>query len=89
MDDALVEGDETFTVNLNRATGALSGTTNTATITIVDNDTTPATQNPIDGVTFFVTQQYIDFLGRLPDTIGFANWTDTLGNCPERRFWRV
>ena len=29
----------------------------------------------------FITQQYIDFLGRLPDSIGLANWTDTLGNC--------
>ena len=31
-------------------------------------------QNPIDGIPFFVTQQYIDFLGRLPDATGFDNW---------------
>jgi len=37
-------------------------------------------------VTFFVTQQYIDFLGRSPDPIGLANWTDTLANCPEGGF---
>ena len=43
-------------------------------------------QNPIDGVNMFVTQQYIDFLGRLPDTTGFQNWTDTLGNCPNGGF---
>jgi hypothetical protein len=86
VDDALVEGDETFTVNLNGATGALLGTTNSATVTIVDNDASPASQNPVDGVTFFVTQQYIDFLGRLPDTIGLANWTATLGNCPSGGF---
>jgi hypothetical protein len=86
VDDALVEGDETFTLNLNAPAGAILGAANTATITITDNDTAPATQNPIDGVTFFVTQQYIDFLGRLPDTIGLANWTDTLGNCPNGGF---
>jgi hypothetical protein len=86
VNDALVEGDETFTVSLNGAGGALLGTPNTATITIVDNDSTPATLNPIDGVTFFITQQYIDFLGRLPDPIGLANWTDTLGNCPNGGF---
>jgi hypothetical protein len=82
VDDALVEGNETFTVNLSSPTGALLGGTTTATITIVDNDSSPATQNPVDGVNFFVTQQYIDFLGRLPDATGFANWTNTLGNCP-------
>jgi hypothetical protein len=86
VNDVLVEGDETLTVSLNAATGAILATPNTATITIVDNDASPATQNPIDGVPFFVTQQYIDFLGRLPDSIGFANWTDTLGNCPNGGF---
>jgi hypothetical protein len=86
VNDALVEGDETFTVSLNGAGGALLGTPNTATITIVDNDSTPATLNPIDGITFFINQQYIDFLGRLPDPIGLANWTDTLGNCPNGGF---
>jgi hypothetical protein len=86
VNDALVEGDETLTVNLSAATGALLATPNPATITIVDNDSTPATQNPVDGVTFFITQQYIDFLGRLPDSIGLANWTDTLGNCPNGGF---
>jgi hypothetical protein len=86
VDDALVEGDETLTVNLSAVTGALLATPNPATITIVDNDSTPATQNPVDGVTFFITQQYIDFLGRLPDTVGLANWTNTLGNCPNNGF---
>jgi Calx-beta domain-containing protein/uncharacterized protein DUF4214 len=86
VDDVLVEGNETFTLSLNGAAGAILGAQNSATITIVDNDASPATQNPIDGVTFFVTQQYIDFLGRLPDSIGLANWTNTLGNCPNGGF---
>ena len=86
VNDVLVEGDETFTVTLSGPTGATFGTTTTATVTIIDNDTSTAIQNPIDGVNFFVTQQYIDFLGRLPDPIGFANWTDTLNGCPDGGF---
>jgi hypothetical protein len=86
VDDALVEGDETFTVNLFSPSGANLGNTSNATITIADNDTVPASQNPIDSVNMFVTQQYIDFLGRLPDTIGLQNWTNTLGNCPNGGF---
>ncbi|HKG58451.1 MAG TPA: Calx-beta domain-containing protein, partial [Pyrinomonadaceae bacterium] len=86
VDDALVEGSETLTVNLSAVTEATLAAPNTATITIIDNDSTPATQNPADGVTFYITQQYIDFLGRLPDTVGLANWTDTLGNCPNGGF---
>jgi len=98
VDDAFVEGNETFYVSVESPTGAnlggsfyspsgvlLSGAT-TTTITVNDNDAVPASQNPIDSVNSFVTQQYIDFLGRLPDTIGFANWTNTLGNCPNGGF---
>ncbi|HEV2833777.1 MAG TPA: S8 family serine peptidase [Pyrinomonadaceae bacterium] len=85
VNDVLVEGNETFTLTLSGVTGAGLGTSN-ATITINDNDAAPASQNPIDGVEFFVTQQYIDFLGRLPDAGGFANWVATLGNCPDGGF---
>jgi len=35
---------------------------------------------------FFVTQQYIDFLGRQPDSIGLANWVATLNGCPNGGF---
>lgn len=86
VDDALVEGDETLTVTLSGPTAVALGPTTVATITITDNDSSPATQNPVDGVNFFVTQQYIDFLGRLPDSVGFANWTATLGGCPDGGF---
>ncbi|HET8783516.1 MAG TPA: M12 family metallo-peptidase [Pyrinomonadaceae bacterium] len=85
VNDVLVEGNETFTVTLSGANGAILGTS-TATVTIVENDTQPASQNPIDGVEFFVTQQYIDFLGRLPDSVGLANWVATLGGCPNGGF---
>jgi hypothetical protein len=86
VNDVLVEGDETFTVTLTGPAGAILGAQTNATITIVDNDAAPASQNPLDGVEFFVTQQYIDFLGRLPDSIGLANWVDTLSNCPNGGF---
>lgn len=40
----------------------------------------------IDDIDFFVQQQYIDFLGRMPDSVGFANWNTTLNNCPNGGF---
>ena len=85
VNDALVEGTETFTITLSGATGASLGNS-TEVITIVDNDAATANQNPIDDIPFFVTQQYIDFLGRLPDSIGFANWVATLNGCPNGGF---
>lgn len=85
VNDALVEGNETFTLTLSGVSGAGLGTS-TSTITIQDNDAAPAAQNPIDDIPFFVTQQYIDFLGRLPDATGFANWVATLNGCPNGGF---
>jgi hypothetical protein len=50
----------------------------------------PGTNPPqvitIDDIDFFVQQQYIDFLGRMPDSGGFANWNATLQNCPNGGF---
>jgi Calx-beta domain len=87
VDDALVEGPESFTVTLSApSSGMVSNGFGQVQVQINDNDAAPATQNPIDGVQFFVTQQYIDFLGRLPDSIGLANWVATLGNCPNGGF---
>jgi len=40
----------------------------------------------IDDIDFFVQQQYVDFLGRFPDSTGFANWNATLNNCPNGGF---
>jgi hypothetical protein len=40
----------------------------------------------IDDIDFFVQQQYIDFLGRMPDSGGFANWVATLNGCPNGGF---
>jgi len=40
----------------------------------------------IDDIDFFVQEQYIDFLGRFPDSVGFANWNTTLNGCPNGGF---
>jgi uncharacterized repeat protein (TIGR01451 family) len=86
VNDVRVEGNETFTIKLTNAVGARMASAATITVTIADDDTTPTAKNPIDGVEPFVTQQYIDFLGRLPDPVGFANWVTTLSGCPNEGF---
>jgi Calx-beta domain-containing protein/uncharacterized protein DUF4214 len=86
INDALVEADENFTVSLSAPSGVALGSPPTATVTVLDNDAAPAAQNPIDDIPFFVTQQYIDFLGRLPDATGFNNWVATLNGCPNGGF---
>jgi len=84
VDDAFAEGSEVFNVALSLASG--SGTTlgapTTATITIADNDSVTGS-NPLDNpnAEFFVQQQYIDFLNRLPDAPGFAFWTNQITSC--------
>ncbi|HEU5130505.1 MAG TPA: Calx-beta domain-containing protein, partial [Pyrinomonadaceae bacterium] len=86
VDDALVEGNETFSFALSAPTGVTMGANTSAIIGITENDSAPSSQNPIDGIPLFVTQQYIDFLGRLPDATGFANWVATLNGCPNGGF---
>lgn len=86
IDDVWVEGSETFTVTLTSSSGTSLPTPAVTTVTIVDNDTVAPSSNPIDGVEFFVRQQYLDFLNRLPDTIGFQNWVNTLAPCPNGGF---
>jgi hypothetical protein len=87
-DDAYVEGPETFTVTLRNpnvltsAPGtATLGAPTQATITIVDNDMVAPTSNPIDDAHYFVNQQYIDFLARVPDTGGINYWTNEINSC--------
>ncbi len=79
-DDAYAEGNETFTISLANAGGAILGSPNIATITIADNETTNW-PNPIDSVDFFVHQHYIDFLGREPDASGFQFWKNQILSC--------
>jgi hypothetical protein len=37
--------------------------------------------NPIVATDFFVRQQYLDFLNREPDALGFAFWTNQINSC--------
>lgn len=75
--NAFVEGDRSFLVTLTDPNGGTaSGAGQVALVTVTEtNTTTPNPANPIDTRDFFVRQQYIDFLNRLPDDAGFAFWT--------------
>lgn len=85
IDDSFAEGRETFSVILKNPVGTTLGSLPSVTVTIVDNDLAGA-PNPVFDTRFFVTQQYIDFLGRLPDSVGFENWVGTLNGCPNGGF---
>ncbi len=81
-EDAYVEGDQSFTVNLSNPVGGNLGTLTTATVTIVDDDTTsPPVVNPIDNSDIFVRQHYHDFLAREGDSGGLVFWTGTITGC--------
>jgi hypothetical protein len=80
IDDTLSEGPETFTVSISNGAGTSLGAQTTATVTIVDNDNTNG-PNPLSDTSFFVRQQYLDFLNREPDPSGLAFWTNQMTNC--------
>ena len=81
VNDSYSEGPENFSITLSNPSGAGLGTVASATITIIDDDALTGA-NPIINVPFFVRQQYIDFLGREPDPIGYPAWQNILNNCP-------
>ena len=82
IDDAYVEGAETFQVRLSSAEGATLGAQDEATVVVQDNDSGPAS-NPVFASPFFVRQQYLDFLSREPDEGGFNAWLGVLNRCPD------
>lgn len=83
VDDSFVEGDETINLALTNptGTGVGLGSPSMAEVTILDNDTTAPTTNPIDDTAFFVRQQYLDFLNREPDASGYAFWQNEINSC--------
>ncbi len=80
IDDAYLEGPESFTATLSNATGDSLGGQSTATIDVTDN-LTPSGVNPIDTPSFFVRLHYLDFLNREPDSSGNAFWINELTLC--------
>jgi uncharacterized repeat protein (TIGR01451 family) len=81
VDDAHVEGDERVRIVLSRPSKAALGARREVVLTIADNDTA-AGANPLGGHTFFVRQQYLDFLSREPEASGMEAWLRVLNNCP-------
>ena len=82
IDDVRVEGDETFQVKLMNGASATIGPPAIATVTIHDNDVAGA-PNPIFASSFFVREQYLDFLSREPEPAGFQAWLNVLNNCSD------
>src|SRR6266446_3220283 len=80
IDDSYAEGSETFSVNLSNGFGTSLGAQSTATVTIIDNDSSTGA-NPSDISSFFVRQHYLDFLNREADTNGIGFWTNNIESC--------
>ena len=83
VDDFYAEGDETVNLALypNGCCPRRDNNSDTATLTITDNDIGTPTTNPIDAARFFARQHYYDFLGRLPDQAGEDFWTNEIAIC--------
>jgi Tol biopolymer transport system component len=81
IDNAFIQPDRTVNLSLSSPNNATLGSPANAVLTIIDNDTTSNAPNPIDNAQFFVRQQYLDFLGREPDTAGLQFWTNQITAC--------
>ncbi len=81
IDNALAEGNQNLDLLLQEPANSGLNTPGRAVLTIIDNDTTAPTSNPLEDPTFFVTQHYYDFLNREADAPGLAFWVDQITGC--------
>jgi hypothetical protein len=81
IDDVNDELDETLNFKLTNAAGASLGSISTASLMIVDNDSSAPSTNPIDEAQYFVRQHYLDFLNREPDAGGLGFWSSRITGC--------
>jgi hypothetical protein len=81
ISDSYIETAETFNVTLSAAGGlnVALGLPSSTTITI--NDSGFSGPNQIDTTSFFVREQYVDFLNREPDTSGLNFWINNIDSC--------
>ncbi len=82
INDAHAEPNEDVQLSLfNPSAGAAIGVPGgNMTLTITSDDAAGAA-NPVNDSSFFVRQQYLDFLSREPDTGGFNAWLGVLNGC--------
>jgi hypothetical protein len=80
IDDGYQEGTETFSMLLSSPTFGTLGTVATATISVFD-DIGNVGINPVNNSAFFVRENYLDFLNREPDQLGFDFWTNQISAC--------
>lgn len=76
FDNVFVDGNRTVNITLSNPGNAVLNSPANAVLTIQDNDTTPSSSNPIDTASFFVRENYYDFLNRQPDDSGLQFWTN-------------
>ena len=79
-DDSISENAENFFVTLAGPNGARTNAPSLLTVTINANDSGGG-PNPIDVSSFFVRQQYRDFLNRDGDQAGIDFWTEQISSC--------
>ena len=81
-DSASQEPSERFNVSLSSVnTPYVLGSPAVATVLIADDDSSPASANPLDETRFFVRQQYQDFLNREADEDGLNFWSHEIDQC--------